>query len=133
MDLEGLGRRLRGRRAEMGLGLLETTQRTGLSHSYLSRLERGLVPRPTVPELEGVARGYGFRSVVELLEGEGQSVDDATRQVLGRHPELAERFAAISAGWESLGQPVRDFVLATLDGIAGQVRAAQGARPADRP
>jgi hypothetical protein len=81
--LEALGRRLRRRRQETGENVLELAERSGVSHSYISRLERGLIPRPTLAELRGVARGYGFASMCAMLEGMADPGEDAASRALG--------------------------------------------------
>ena len=127
-----LGMRLRAHRKALDLGVMEIAERAGLSHSYLSRLERGLVPRPTVAELEQAVRGYGFRSLCALIEGDTSTGDDDAGRVLVRHPDLAERFTALAAGWDWAAPAVRDVILATLDALAGQVRVegvTDGATP----
>lgn len=125
--LEALGRRLRRRRRELvqGNNVVDLAEASGVSHSYISRLERGLIPRPTWAELRGVARGYGFRSLCEMLEGMDSPGDDAMMRALTQHGELVGRFAAIAGGWGWASPEVRALVIATLDALGGQLSAGR--------
>ena len=62
-----LGRRVHQLRLARGHTLVELASRAGLSHSFLSQLERGLA-RPSMTSLERIARALGS-SQVELLAG----------------------------------------------------------------
>ncbi|MGW7271764.1 helix-turn-helix domain-containing protein [Streptomyces sp. NPDC054864] len=55
--LENVGPRLRGFRQALGLTLATLAERTGLTQSTLSRLERGHI-RPTLEQLLPLARAY---------------------------------------------------------------------------
>lgn len=60
-----LGERIRGMRRARGLTLVQLAEAAGLSHPFLSQLERGLT-RPSMGSLERIARALGT-SQVELL------------------------------------------------------------------
>ncbi|WP_335988313.1 helix-turn-helix domain-containing protein [Glycomyces sp. MUSA5-2] len=57
--LDAVGARLRGFRRTLGLSLAELADRSGISASTISRLERGLV-RPGLEQLLPLARVYGL-------------------------------------------------------------------------
>lgn len=57
--IDALGPRLRGFRQTLGLSLAELAERSGLTTSTISRLERGLV-RPGLEQLLPLARVYGL-------------------------------------------------------------------------
>ncbi|TCP41219.1 XRE family transcriptional regulator [Tamaricihabitans halophyticus] len=57
--LDAVGSRLRGFRQALGLNLAELANRSGISISTISRLERGLV-RPGLEQLLPLARVYGL-------------------------------------------------------------------------
>ncbi len=66
----GLGEELRKVRAENGLGLREVAAKAGVTHGYLSQLERGEIAQPAPPILHKLATGYG-RPFVLLMEWAG--------------------------------------------------------------
>lgn len=57
--LNAVGPRLRGFRTTLGLSLDELSERSGITASTISRLERGLV-RPSLDQLLPLARVYGL-------------------------------------------------------------------------
>lgn len=57
--LDAVGPRLRGFRAALGLSLDELSERSGITASTISRLERSLV-RPSLEQLLPLARVYGL-------------------------------------------------------------------------
>ncbi len=57
--LSAVGPRLRGFRQALGLNLAELAERSGITASTISRLERGLV-RPSLEQLLPLARVYGL-------------------------------------------------------------------------
>ncbi|MGC2974595.1 helix-turn-helix domain-containing protein [Brevibacterium sp. FAM 25378] len=57
--LDAVGPRLRGCRQVLGLNLTELAERSGITASTISRLERGLV-RPSLEQLLPLARVYGL-------------------------------------------------------------------------
>ncbi|HWK92976.1 MAG TPA: XRE family transcriptional regulator [Luteimicrobium sp.] len=78
-----VGARIRTLRRGHGLTLIQVAERTGLSHSFLSQLERGHA-RPSMVSLERIARALGTSQVELLAAGDpGQSeVDDQRPRVL---------------------------------------------------
>ena len=62
-----LGRRIRRLRRARGRTLVELAEAAGLSHPFLSQLERGLA-RPSMASLERIARALGT-SQLELFAG----------------------------------------------------------------
>jgi len=65
-ELKQLGSRIRDHRRNRGLTLIELSQKTGLSASYLSRIERG-VTSPSLKSLVLLARTFG-KTIAELFE-----------------------------------------------------------------
>lgn len=128
--LEDLGRRMRRRRnalsgsgAKGELGIVELGERAGLSHSYVSRLERGLVPRPTLPELAAVARALEM-SPQALLYGDMDETEEADVRRILRHDDLREMFATIAEAWDFLPDRDRQFLLNTLRVQAEHAKAS---------
>ena len=127
--LEALARRVRQRRAALGIGTVEFGERANVSHSYVSRLERGHVPRPTLSELARVAKACGYSGLSALLDDQNEAGADAELQALARNTALAERFKALAIAWDSAPPAVQAMVSATLDALATQMQA--GGREAE--
>ena len=74
---------MRALRRAHGLTLIQVAERTGLSHSFLSQLERGHT-RPSMVSLERIARALGTSQVELLAAGdpEQRHPDDPRPQVL---------------------------------------------------
>jgi quercetin dioxygenase-like cupin family protein len=85
-DAEAMGALIRTRRRATGLTLTQLAARTGLSHSFLSLLERGYT-RPSLPSLAAISQALDL-SALDVL---GQ-VDRAMAETLGddpaSHPEI---------------------------------------------
>jgi transcriptional regulator with XRE-family HTH domain len=77
------GSRLKGARSSRGLTLRELSESSGLSITYLSDLERGVLQNPTLNALEAIARALKI-SLNDLL-----GVDDETSPA-PRTPALDE-------------------------------------------
>jgi transcriptional regulator with XRE-family HTH domain len=60
-----IGRRILAARDALRLSQQDFAERAGLSRAYISRLERGLIPNPTITDLGKVAEAAGV-SVAEL-------------------------------------------------------------------
>jgi transcriptional regulator with XRE-family HTH domain len=60
-----IGRRILAAREALRLSQQDFADRAGLSRAYISRLERGLIPSPTLTDLGKVAEAAGT-SVVDL-------------------------------------------------------------------
>jgi transcriptional regulator with XRE-family HTH domain len=65
---ERLGAALRRRRAERGLTLVQVAERTGLSHPFISQVERGLA-RPSMDSLQRLADALGTTPFALLEDG----------------------------------------------------------------
>jgi transcriptional regulator with XRE-family HTH domain len=120
--LEALGRRLRARRADLELGIVELAERAGLSHSYISRIERGRIERPTLFELRKVATGYGL-PLHTLVDDDTDTAESATGRGLRDAPELARVVDQIAASWPWVTEDVRAVMLAGLQAMAMQLEA----------
>jgi transcriptional regulator with XRE-family HTH domain len=79
---ERIGARIRGLRGENGLTLVQLAAQTGLSHSFLSQLERGHA-RPSMVSLEKIANALGS-SQVELLA----AADSVVREPGDTRPDV---------------------------------------------
>jgi transcriptional regulator with XRE-family HTH domain len=71
-----LGRRVRTLRLGRGLTLVEVAELAGLSHPFLSQLERGLA-RPSMTSLERIARALGTSQLELFAAAEEPVVADA--------------------------------------------------------
>ena len=95
------GGRLRAIRREQALTLREAAQRSGLSTSFISSLERG-VSGASIATLRRLLEAYG-RTVGELVQGAGSPggrvVRPADRRVLdaGRGIRIEDLFASVTA------------------------------------
>jgi transcriptional regulator with XRE-family HTH domain len=95
--MENLGERIREERRRGNLTLERLSQKTGLSKSFLSQIERGLA-QPSVSSLKKIAREFGI-SVVDLFTGEN---DQQNRfrlfpPVSKNGPKFAEDFQVVRA------------------------------------
>ncbi|TIC81930.1 helix-turn-helix domain-containing protein [Nocardioides sp. GY 10127] len=79
-DAGRLGERLRALRRARGMTLVQLAELAGLSHPFLSQLERGLA-RPSMASLERISRALGL-SQVELLTFADQPAPSASPTVL---------------------------------------------------
>ena len=79
--MENLGERIREERRKGNLTLEKLSQKTGLSKSFLSQVERGLA-QPSVSSLKKIAQEFGI-SVVDLF---GNEPDQKNR--LGSSPNF---------------------------------------------
>lgn len=61
-----MGRRILAAREEQHLRQQELAERAGLSRAYISRLERGLIPHPTITDLAKVAEAVEV-SLIDLV------------------------------------------------------------------
>jgi transcriptional regulator with XRE-family HTH domain len=80
-----LGERIRSRRRELNLTLVEVAERAELSHPFLSQLERGLA-RPSMSSLFRIARALGVTQDWLLAAGSPRGVPAEPVAVL-RHDE----------------------------------------------
>lgn len=80
-DEEGsLGPRLRALRTQRGLTLVQLAGKSGLSHPFLSQLERGRA-RPSMTSLERIAAALST-SVVELLADQPSTTENSRVSVV---------------------------------------------------
>lgn len=92
---ERVGGRIRDMRRARAFTLVQLAEAAGLSHPFLSQLERGLAS-PSMASLERIARALGT-SQVELL-----SVDEP-RYGRGRGADRAEPVSIVPAGTGTVG------------------------------
>lgn len=95
VQAERIGGRIRDMRRARSFTLVQLAEAAGLSHPFLSQLERGLAS-PSMASLERIARALGT-SQVELL-----SVD-APRTGRGRRGEPADAISVVRAGTGAQG------------------------------
>ncbi|MGC5167376.1 helix-turn-helix domain-containing protein [Luteimicrobium sp. DT211] len=74
-----VGERMRALRRAHGLTLIQVAERTGLSHSFLSQLERGHT-RPSMVSLERIAQALRTSQVELLAAGDPQQADPDDRR-----------------------------------------------------
>lgn len=126
--VKDLGRRVRARRGSLdGMTLEELSARTGLSLSYLSRMERGLILNIRLPELRAIGRALDV-SLDALIHGREMPGDVGLTRALERHPELQSAFAAIADGFDWMSPDDERFMLATLEALAERARSVTRAR-----
>src|SRR5262245_13716172 len=65
VDAKEIGQRIYAARVAARQNQQAFAERTGLSRAYISRLERGLVPNPTITDLGKIAQALGL-SVADL-------------------------------------------------------------------
>lgn len=110
-DAVRLGRRVRAVRATNGQSLAEVARGTGLTESFLSRLERGKTG-VTVATLRQIATFFGLQ-IVDLLERDSSPNPVVTRA--GRGPALiADSHGGLKARAETLISRVGASLQATL-------------------
>ena len=95
LQAERVGGRIRDMRRARSFTLVQLAEAAGLSHPFLSQLERGLAS-PSMASLERIARALGT-SQVELL-----SVDEP-RRARGRAGEPAAAVSVVRAGTGAQG------------------------------
>jgi len=99
-----MGERIRSRRRELGLTLVEVAERAGLSHPFLSQLERGLA-RPSMSSLFRIAGALGVTQDWLLAAG---STDAAAEPVaVLRHDEGVTVPAGDGVARQLLAEPGR--------------------------
>lgn len=90
-----IGRRVFTAREGLRLNQEDFADRAGLSRAYISRLERGLVPNPTISDLQRVATAAGV-PITDLIlpddAGRRYSTDlnEIAAELEGEPPEVAE-------------------------------------------
>ena len=93
-----IGRRIATARDALRLNQQGLADRAGLSRAYISRLERGLIPHPTITDLQKVAEAVEV-SLVELTMENPQVTltrypldwEELKRRVESLPPDQAER------------------------------------------
>lgn len=93
-----IGRRILAAREKLRLNQQELADKAGLSRAYISRLERGLIPNPTITDLQKVAEAAEV-SLVDLTMERSEVVmtrystdlDELRRQLDSLPPDKAER------------------------------------------
>lgn len=66
--VEAVLKQLKTAREQKGFSLSDLSERTGMDHSALSKLETGELPNPTVATLVRYADAIGMRLEVSLIE-----------------------------------------------------------------
>lgn len=82
MPIAGIGERLRSRRQQNGLRVVDVARQAGLSPSYISQVERNLVT-PSVPALNSLAAVLGLPA--STLLGDNQGIDDPSQYVVRKN------------------------------------------------
>lgn len=97
-DSKEIGRRILAARETLRLNQQEFADKARLSRAYISRLERGLIPNPTITDLEKVAEAAGVSIVDLALEAPklvetrySHDWDELQRQTEGLPPEIREQ------------------------------------------
>lgn len=97
ISMENLGERIRDERRKRNLTLEQLSQKTELSKSFLSQVERG-VAQPSVSSLKRIAREFGM-SVVELFTNgiNPQNRFSSVPTLLNNGPKYVEDFQVVRA------------------------------------
>jgi transcriptional regulator with XRE-family HTH domain len=97
--MENLGERIRDERRKRNLTLEQLSQKTELSKSFLSQVERG-VAQPSVSSLKRIAREFGM-SVVELFTNgiNAQNRVGSIPTIFNNGPRYVEDFQVVRANW----------------------------------
>lgn len=113
---DGLGTRLRHLRSLQGSSLRDIAERTGLSASYLSSVERS-VSSPSIASLQKIASALGT-NIPGLLGG---SEDDAKQEVVRREarPVLNQREDGVTLHRLAVNETMLEPLLFTLSPGAG--------------
>ncbi len=86
-----LGRAIRARRRQLGMTLVEVAGSAGLSHPFLSQLERGLA-RPSMRSLTAIAATLGTTAQALMAESElprpGTGLVSVVRRAAGAEPPV---------------------------------------------
>lgn len=82
---ESFGNTLRALREKAEVGLSELARRTNISKGYVSDLEHGKVPPPSIEVIESVAAALGA-DVWELL----RAADKEIEYIVNRSPQAAD-------------------------------------------
>lgn len=127
-----LGTRLRQYRKDSGLTVNGLAEYSGVSSAYISRLERGLVPRPSAPTLQKLASKLS----VTLLDLMGTSdADELTNARLARLVREAQRLDVPPQVMEALESTILAILLPYRERMSDDVRRELEAlhRVADAP
>src|SRR6266542_3079278 len=112
-------------RIAAGLTQPGLARRTGLTQSYLSRLERGLVANPRDSDVHRVACALG-RTVEELITAETSPTDEllVALTTLSGEPALSRSLLDLARNWSRLSLADRnrtlDAIEKTLAGLPGR-------------
>jgi transcriptional regulator with XRE-family HTH domain len=124
MNATDLGEMIKQRREQIGLSQPDAAEKASLSHGYLSRLERGLVPNPKLYDLIALSKALGIPlgELVLVLDPSGQ---DALLEDVLNDPELTVLFSQIGRGLKSksLTDRERRLILNNLQVIADTLYA----------
>ena len=130
-----LGKRLRARRAELGLTLGQVADRSGISLPYISNLERGR-GNPTLEALTKLAEA--LEVPLSGLWGAAPDGAEAVQMVFADIPESLERFSRTDYFEKRVGQlalvtgvRVVDMRPRVLAGLAAAPRRASSAPTAE--
>jgi transcriptional regulator with XRE-family HTH domain len=83
-DERNVGATVREVRLAQKLTLRQLAHVAGVTHTYLSELERGRFKNPRRPTLDAIARGLGFQNAEQLLSPDRQQFLNSSRSALER-------------------------------------------------
>jgi transcriptional regulator with XRE-family HTH domain len=123
--MENLQELLAKKRKELRLSLRDAGKLIGISHAYLSSLEKGIDSRnnlpikPTPETLERISKAYGF-SYEFLMKLAGYLTEDADKVDIQKlSSKLREQFNHNPQGFTLSGEPISaeavEFILDTLE------------------
>ena len=125
--VQRIGQRIYAARIQVGLKQEAVARQAGLTGTYISRLERGLVAHPRVIDLRRIARVLGLtydELIAEDSADGGVEVETALVDLTG-DPRLSRLLATLARHWGLLSPSERQQRYAALE------RSLTGATTAD--
>lgn len=126
-----LGRRLRAARRDKEMTLRDVFVKTGVSITYLSDLERGVLSNPTLDKVRQIAQALGI-TVEDLLGPSGTSESPAETlpealATLVASPQFRESIEAHAKSWRTTPEALERAWLECLKGISVEGRRPRSA------
>lgn len=113
IDLKEFGSKLRSLRIRKNLGVRELATKSGMSHTFLSRVEMGKQTPPAEDKLRALARELEC-DPDELLAMSGRLPADVVK-IIRKHPK---EYIALLRGLRNKSANQLDIVLATVESSA---------------
>lgn len=111
VNVARIGKRVHALREARGLEQDELAELAGLSQTYVSRLERGLIPNPKLYDLTALVVALGAE-LTDVIASTGERANFIDQ--LMQRPELTAVFGRLATGYEQARPEDQDFVLRAL-------------------